>query len=278
MVEQETKGYRLNWKVNKVIIQKKTEFQNLAVVELEDFGRALVLDEAIQVTEGDEYIYNEMIAHIPLVTHPNPQDVLIIGGGDGGALREVLKYKEVKTVDLVEIDRDVIEASKKYLPSIGCSFDNKRANIIFDDGIKYLKNTTKKYDVIIIDSSDPVGPAVELFQKEFYQNCYNALRDDGILTAQTESPFFYKKVLNKSFNYIKDIFNYASLYLACVPTYPSGLWSFTLGSKKYRIEDTEPYKKEIEGSTRYYIPEIYHSVFKLPLFVKEIIEEDYIKE
>ena len=210
-------------------------------MELEDFGRALVLDEAIQVTEGDEYIYNEMIAHIPLVTHPNPQDVLIIGGGDGGALREVLKYKEVKTVDLVEIDRDVIEASKKYLPSIGCSFDNKRANIIFDDGIKYLKNTTKKYDVIIIDSSDPVGPAVELFQKEFYQNCYNAIRDDGILTAQTESPFFYKKVLNKSFNYIKDIFNNAYIPIQLVP---SGLWSL-LAPSAHRIEDTEPYKKEM---------------------------------
>lgn len=270
LTEEQTRGYSVNWKVKSIIYKKKTMYQELAILELEDFGKALVLDGVIQVTEQDEYIYNEMITHIPMVTHPNPADVLIIGGGDGGALREVLKYKEVNAVDLVEIDSEVIEACREFLPSMGSSFDDERVKVIIDDGRKYIESPRKKYDVIIVDSSDPVGPALKLFQKDFYKNCYKGLKDDGILVAQTESPFFYQKVLNKSYNYIYKLFKYTSLYLACIPTYPSGLWSFTMGSKKYRVEDTDPFKKG-EKNTKYYTPKIYHSVFKLPMFVEGII-------
>lgn len=272
LTEKQTDGYNVKWKVNDILYTKKTKYQELAVLELQEFGKTLVLDGAIQVTEKDEHIYNEMISHVPLNTHPNPESVLIIGGGDGGVLREVLKYDSVKKVDMVEIDEEVIYASKTYLPSIGCCFDDPRASVIVEDGIKYVRETDRKYDVIIVDSSDPVGPAVHIFEYDFYNNCKKILNEDGILTAQTQSPFFYPEVLKRCYNNMKGLFKHANLYIACVPTYPSGLWSFTIGSKKYN-----PLEIEVEDraglNTKYFCAEIYRTCFGLPRFIRELIQE-----
>ncbi len=271
LIEHQTNNYKLNWRVKGIVCHKRTKVQDLLVLELEEFGRALVLDGAIQVTVMDEYIYNEMITHVPLCIHKNPRKVLIIGGGDGGALREVLKHGTVQKVHLVEIDEEVIEVSKKYLPSMGDSFNDPRVDVVIENGKNYVANTHEKYDVVIVDSSDPVGPAVTLFQKQFYKNCYRILNEDGVLSAQTGSPFFYKKTLNRSFNFIKSLFNHTHLYLACIPTYPSGLWSFTIGSKKYDKSSGNPEKA---NNTKYFNAEVYRSCWGLPEFVKKILEGD----
>jgi spermidine synthase len=273
LTENQTSGYSVRWKVKDIIFSKKTRYQELAILDLEEFGRTLVLDGAIQVTEKDEHIYNEMLCHVPLSTHPNPERVLIIGGGDGGVLRETLKYDKVKRVDMVEIDEEVIYASGTYLPSIGCCFNDPRANIIIQDGIEFVNKTGDIYDVILVDSSDPVGPAVQLFEYDFYKSCYDILGEDGILTAQTQSPFFYQDVLRRCYNNMKKLFCNTNLYIACVPTYPSGLWSFTMGSKEYDPHFTEVDDK-INFNTKYFCADIYKTCFGLPRFIKDIIEAE----
>ncbi|NLC76039.1 MAG: polyamine aminopropyltransferase [Clostridia bacterium] len=249
---------------------EKTEFQDLMVIDTVAFGRMLLLDGVIQTTVKDEFVYHEMITHVALNTLKNPKRALVVGGGDGGSIREIIKHPSIEKATLVEIDRRVVEVSKEFLPEISVGLQDPKVEIIFDDGIKHVKEHKNTYDLIVIDSTDPVGPAVGLFAKEFYASVFEALTDDGIFVAQTESPFFEEALIKRVYNDVKDIFPIAKLFLANVPTYPGGLWTFTLGSKKYDPEQAD--LTNIPSlNTKYYSPEVHKAAFMLPPFVKEII-------
>jgi spermidine synthase len=263
-------GFRATWKVNRVLAREESEFQEVAIVETEGFGKALVLDGVVQTTEKDGFIYNEMITHIPLATHPNPSDVCIIGGGDGGAAREVLKY-EVQAVDMVEIDPKVVEYSRRYLPEVAGEGEiDPRLRFVYEDGTVFMKKQTESYDVIVVDSSDPVGPAAVLFEKPFYLDARRALKEDGILVCQSESPIFHPDVLKRVHHTLRELFPVVRTYLAAIPTYPGGVWSFTLASHKH-----DPIKMDasrlIVNNNRYVNRDIWEGCFRLPQYVKELL-------
>lgn len=273
MVERHTPGYSVKWKIRKTLHTEKTPYQELAVVETEELGRALVLDGNVQITRADEFIYHEMIAHVPLFTHPNPRRVLVIGGGDGATVREVIKHPQTQ-VDLVEIDERVIENSRQYFPELGEAFKDPRVQVIIDDGIEYVKRTDKQYDVVLIDSSDPIGPAVGLFSEDFYQNVYQILNSDGIMVSQTESPLFYKKFFSEVYNTLSRVFPITQVYLTCVPSYIAGFWTFSMGSKKYRpLQPARVPETEKKWNFRYYTPEVHKAAFALPRFVQELLTD-----
>ena len=263
----------LSIKIKKMLYSGESEFQRIDVLDSCYFGKMLILYGSIMITEKDEFIYHEMITHVPMFTHPDVQNALIIGGGDGGTLRELIKHQSIKKITQVEIDKKVIEVSKKYFPEVAKEFDNPKVKLVYEDGAEFIKKTEEKYDLIIIDSSDPVGPAISLFSKSFYSYCFNALNDDGILTAQTESPFFNKNEVRKIYKNLKDIFPIVKMYLAYVPTYPSSLWSFALCSKKYDpVEDFDNNRyKNLNLKTNYYNCDIHKACFSLPNFVKELL-------
>lgn len=231
----------------------------------------LVLDGMVQTTMADEFVYHEMIVHIPLRTHPHPRSVLVIGGGDGGAVREISKYPPVETITLAEIDPQVVEAARRFLPEVSSALDDSRLEIKIADGIEYVRSLEEAYDVIIVDSTEPVGPAVGLFASSFYESVFRALKPQGILVAQTESPFINAELIRTVFRRIKAVFPRTHLYLAPVPTYPGGLWSFTIGSKYYH--PLEPRGKFMPRCARYYTPQIHGSSFILPRFVQELLED-----
>lgn len=269
--EKQTENLGLSLKVTKTLHVEQTDYQHLAVLDTKQYGRMLALDGIVQTTVADEFVYHEMITHVPLITHPNPKRVAVIGGGDGGAIREILKHPSVEEAVLVEIDGRVIEASRQYLPEISCGLSDPRVRILVADGIAHIRKKENYYDVIIIDSTDPIGAAVGLFSSEFYASVFKALTDDGIMVAQTESPFANQEIVRKSFAGISQNFPIAELYLAVVPTYPGGLWSFTMGSKK--VHPLEADLTRANGlETRYYNADIHTAAFKLPNFVRKLLE------
>lgn len=269
--EYQTKGVGITCKTTKTYHTEKTEFQDMALIETEQFGRMLVLDGTVQTTIEDEFVYHEMITHVPLFTHKNPKKALVVGGGDGGAIREILKHPSIEKAVLCEIDGRVVEISKQFLPEISCALDDPRAEVIVDDGIKYVQDHKNEFDVIMVDSTDPVGPAVGLFAVDFYKAIFECLKEDGIFVAQTESPFFHKELIKNVYNDVKSIFPIARLYTCSIPTYPSGYWSFTMGSKKYDPLETDV-SKIPAVDTKYYCAEIHKSIFALPKFVADIIK------
>ncbi len=268
--EKQTPHLGITCQVKETLCTRMTAFQELAVLDTLQFGKMLVLDGMVQTTVKDEFIYHEMITHVPLMTHPNPQKVLVIGGGDGGTIKQIIKHPGVSRAVLVEIDEEVVTACKEHLPEIsGGALDDPRVEVIFTDGLEYVKSCKGQFDVILVDSTEPVGPAVGLFTQEFYQNIFDALTPQGIMVAQTESPFYNRDLIRSVTQRIEKVFPVTRLYLASVPTYPSGLWSFTLGSKGY---DPLKVDKFEDLDTRYYSPEIHRSSFVLPGFVKELME------
>jgi len=269
--EYQTNDMALSCRVKKTLHQEQTQFQNLAVVDTDQFGRMLLLDNVIQTTIMDEFVYHEMITHVALNTHAAPKTVLVIGGGDGGAVREIVKHPSIEKVVHCEIDGAVIEASRKYLPEIACALDDPRVEIVVDDGIKHVRNNKNIYDVIIVDSTDPVGPAEGLFSASFYSDIYESLKEDGIFVAQTESPFFNRDLIPRLYRDISGIFPLTRLFLACIPTYPGGLWTFTMGSKKYDPLDVDV-NAIPQMDTRYYSPAVHRTCFVLPPFVKELLK------
>lgn len=271
VTEYQTPALGFSCKIAETLKVEQTAFQHLAVVVTEQFGRMLLLDGMVMTTDADEYVYHEMITNIALNSHPNPQNVLIIGGGDGGALREAVRHPKVEQATLVEIDGQVIEAAKQYFPALSCSFTDPKARVVVDDGIAFVQQRQNEFDIILVDSTEPVGPAVQLFSPEFYRACGTALKDDGMLVVQSESPFFNAEVIKQAFGNIQQIFPLTKLYLASIPTYPSGLWSFTVGSKKYDPE--QPLHKN-ENRLKYYNEDIHRAAFKLPGFVSDIISAD----
>ncbi|WP_010243594.1 polyamine aminopropyltransferase [Acetivibrio cellulolyticus] len=269
--EFQTPNVGITCKTKKTYHTEKTEFQDLALIETEQFGRMLVLDGTVQTTIGDEFVYHEMITHVPLFTHKNPKKVLVIGGGDGGAIREIIKHPSVEKAVLCEIDGRVIEVSKEYLPEISCALSDKRVEVLVADGIKYVQDNKNEFDVIMVDSTDPVGPAVGLFAVDFYKAIYDALKEDGIFVAQTESPFFHKDLIKNVYKDISSLFPITKLYTCAIPTYPSGFWSFTMGSKKYDPLETD-ITKIPELDTKYYCPELHKAVFALPKFARDLVK------
>lgn len=265
-------GLGLSVEVSKVLHEEQTEFQHLAIVDTPLYGRMLWLDNIIMTNIKDEFVYHEMISHVALNTHPNPKKVLVIGGGDGGAIREIIKHPSVEKAVLVEIDRRVVETSIEYLPEIACGLSDPRVEVLYEDGIKYVQAHKNEFDIIITDSTDPIGPAVGLFEGSFYKSCYDALKEDGIFVAQTESPYYNEELIPKVQKDIRSLYPITELYLAFIPTYPGGCWSFTMGSKKH-----DPKAVDFSGkpsySTRYYNHDVHKAAFMLPNFVRELVNK-----
>lgn len=204
--EHQTKDFGITMKVNKTLHTEQTEFQKLDMVETAEWGNMLLLDGMVMTSIKDEFVYHEMMSHVPLFTHPNPEQVLVVGGGDGGVIREVLKHPSVKKATLVEIDGKVIEYSKKYLPEIAGELDNERVEVKVDDGFMHIATSENQYDVIMVDSTEPVGPAVNLFTKGFYAGIAKALKEDGIFVAQTDNPWFKADLIREVQRDVKEIF------------------------------------------------------------------------
>ena len=254
--ELHTPYVKFSIQIDKQLHSEQTEFQRIDIFESKEFGRMMVLDGYVMLTEKDEFIYHEMIVHVPMAVHPNPKRVLIIGGGDGGTARELLRYKNVESVDLVEIDERVVDISRKYLPQTACSFDDERLHCYFEDGLKFIRHCNNEYDLIIVDSTDPFGPGEGLFTKEFYGNCYKALKEDGIMVNQHESPFYDEDAfaMQRAHQRIVKSFPISRVYQAHIPTYPSGHWLFGFASKKYHpVLDFDAKRWNALGlKTRYY--------------------------
>jgi spermidine synthase len=260
----------ITFKIKNFIYSGKSPFQKIDIFECETYGKVLTLDGMVMVTERDEFIYHEMISHPALRVHPNPEKVLIIGGGDGGTAREVLKYEEIKRVVMVEIDKEVVELSKKFLPSISCALDNPKLEILYADGVDYVRKCNEKFDVILLDTSDPVGPAEVLYRREFYENCKKCLAEGGILVTQAESPWAQLETIKKLLKEINGVFEKTEIFLAHIPTYPGGLWAFLMMGQDFDIKKV---KRPIKGSTRYYNDEIHMGMLALPQYLKEVLSE-----
>jgi len=268
--ELHTKGSGLVLKVKKYLYSGNSPYQKIDIFESEDYGKVLVLDGLVMTTERDEFIYHEMLTHPAIRIHPNPQSILIIGGGDGGTAREALRYSEIKQAVLVEIDEMVVELSKKYLGEISSAYNDPRLEVVIQDGIEFVKNCNERFDIIFLDTSDPVGPAEALYRKDFYQSLKKCLKKNGIISAQTESPWVQKETVKKLYREIKDIFNDKIIYLAHIPTYPGGIWSFMLLGERIELYDI---KRPIPGKTKYYNDEIHKSMSALPEYFKHEITE-----
>lgn len=246
----------------------RSAFQHVEILDTVAFGRALVLDGALQTTVADEFCYHELLVHIPLLAHPNPRRVLIVGGGDGGALRHALMHPIERAV-LVEIDELVVTACREWLPELaGGAFEHARATLIIGDGLAYLRETTEPFDVILVDSTDPVGPAEGLISEEFYRLCAEALAPDGLLAMQTGSPLLMRAELDAAAGRMRAAFPIVATYLGHVPAYPGVLWSFTIGSK--RLDPREP-RREPPLGTRYYTPAGHRAAFALPAYLLPVV-------
>jgi len=270
--EKQTEDFGITAKINKTLHTEKTDFQKLDMVETAEWGNMLILDDMVMTTEKDEFVYHEMIAHVPLFTHPNPKHVLVVGGGDGGVIREILKHPSVEKAVLVEIDGKVIEYSKKFLPSIAGDLEDSRVEVKVADGFMHIAESENAFDVIMVDSTEPVGPAVNLFSKGFYAGIAKALKEDGVFVAQSDNPWFKADLIEQVFQDVKEIFPITKLYTANIPTYPSGLWTFTIGSKKHDPLQVKP-ERFHEIDTKYYTEEIHQASFALPKFVKDLTEK-----
>ncbi|WP_438444862.1 polyamine aminopropyltransferase [Gorillibacterium sp. sgz5001074] len=270
--EKQTEAFGITAKVKSTLVAERTAFQDLAVLETEEFGRMLVLDGMVMTTVRDEFVYHEMVAHPVLFTHPDPKLVLVVGGGDGGVIREVLKHPRVEKAVLVEIDGKVIEYSKRFLPEIAGRLDDPRVEVLVNDGYMHIHEHKNTYDVIMVDSTEPVGPAVNLFTRGFYQGIYESLKEDGIFVAQTDNPWFKADLIRTVHKDVKEVFPIVRVYGANIPTYPSGLWTFTMGSKKHDpLAVDESALPELD--TRYYTPRLHKAAFALPRFVEELLKE-----
>lgn len=273
--EKHTENVELLIKVDRQLCTCRSEYQRIDVFESAEFGRILAIDGYIMLTERDEFIYHEMITHVPMAVHPNVRDVLVIGAGDGGTVRELARYRDIERIDMVEIDPLVVDVCRKYLPGTACGLDDLRVKIHYEDGIKFISMKENEYDLIIVDSTDPVGPGEGLFTKEFYANCRKALREDGIMVNQHESPFYDEdaKVCRKTHMLIADSFPISLVYQAHIPTYPSGHWLFGFASKKYHpVDDLNAPAWELRGiRTRYYTTRLHKGAFALPAYVEDLL-------
>ena len=237
----------------------------------------LTLDGNVMLTERDEFIYDEMITHVPMAVHKGIKDILVIGAGDGGVVRELTRYDRVEHIDLVEMDPQVVEACRAYLPGNACRMDDCRVHIYFENALKFIRRCENKYDLIIVDSTDPFGPSEGLFTLEFYGNCFNALREDGIMVNQQGSPFYKHdaEAMQRSHKRIVSTFPISRVYQAHIPTYAAGYWLFGFASKKYHpVDDFDGEKwKELGLETKYYTTRLHRGAFYLPAYLEKMLEE-----
>ncbi len=269
------KNVGLFMKISKMIHTDQSEIQRIDIFENPDLGVVFSLDGITMLSEKDEFTYHEMLVHVPMFLHPNPKKVLVIGGGDGGSVREVLKHDSVEKVVLCEIDSKVIEAAKKYLPT-GVELDNPKVEIVNENGAEFVKKFKNEFDVIIVDSTDPTaGEGGHLFTEEFYRSCHDALKENGVFSAETEDPFYDFSWLKLSYKRITKAFPVARVYMGFVPVYPSGMWTYTFASKGIDpIKDFDPGKVRNFGKElKYYNEDIHIASFALPNFVKREIEK-----
>ena len=274
--EPHTPDVKLSVRVERQLYSGQSEFQRIDVFQSPELGRFLVLDGFIMLTEKDEFIYHEMIVHVPMAVHPNVKKVLVIGAGDGGAVRELTAYPEIRHIDLVEIDEEVIRVCREFLPGTACRLDDERVHIHYEDGLKFVRSREDEYDLIIVDSTDPFGPGEGLFTKEFYGNCYKALKEDGITVNQHESPFYEEDATAcmRAHKRIVESFPVSRVYQAHIPTYPSGHWLFGFASRKYHpLHDLDAERWLKRGlNTKYYTPRLHEGAFCLPAYVEKLLE------
>ncbi|MGC8587672.1 MAG: polyamine aminopropyltransferase [Hydrogenobaculum sp.] len=254
--------------ISKILYEGKSKYQEIQVVESHYFGKMLILDGVVQFTEKNEFFYHEMLTHPVMFAHKNPQNVLIIGGGDGGILREVLKHKTVKKAVLVDIDKDVVEVSKKFFPTVACSMDDPRAIILNEDGFKYIQDYKNEFDVIIVDSTDPVGFAHVLTTEEFFKYVFEALREDGIYVGQSESLHYHLDIVVRFQKALKKSFPIVDLYTTVIPVYAGYWWSFSVGSKVYNPREIS---RDVDVETRFYSDEIHKNAFLPPNFYQKVL-------
>lgn len=265
-------GRALSIEIKEHLYSNRSKFQQIDVFETASCGMMLVLDNIIQAVEVDEFAYQEMLAHLPLCSHPNPEKVLVIGGGDGGILREIAKHVSVKEIDICEIDEDVINISKKFIPSMSCGFDDSRVSVHIADGSEFIKDKQGYYDVIIVDSSDPIGPAEALFEKPFYAHMKTALNSTGIIATQAESFFMHKEIVKALVSIVRELFPVSGYAFTLVPTYPGGNIGICMGSNAYQL--TKPGRKlsmEFLSELKYYTPQIHEASFVFPKFAADYL-------
>lgn len=274
--ELQTPGTILGLKVARWLVRRRTRYQQLELAQTEEYGLALSLDGCFMLTERDEFFYHEMLVHPALLSLPEPRQVLVVGGGDGGALREVLQHPSVEKALLVEIDEEVVKVAREYLPSVHRgSFDDARAEVIIAPGEEFVRGRRAEFDAIIVDSTDPIGPGRQLFEAEFFASCKEALKEGGILALQAGTPFHYPDELSSTVAKLRGLFPLVKPYLGFMPTYPSGMWAYILAG----WDGLEPDKGTVERryrernlKTRYYTPDVHFAAFVLPRFVEELVK------
>ncbi len=275
--EKHTEHVKLSIQVDRQLYSSQSEFQRIDIFSSKEFGRFLTLDGYMMLTQKDEFIYHEMMVHVPMAVHPKVRKVLVIGGGDGGTARELIRYPAIEQIDVVEIDEEVVSACRTHLPQTACGFDDERVRLYYEDGLKYVRRYEDAYDLILVDSTDPFGPGEGLFTKEFYGNCYKALKADGIMVNQHESPFYPNDAvaMQRAHKRIVDSFPISKVYQAHIPTYPSGHWLFGFASKRYHpLADQDADRWKALGiQTRYYNEQLHKGAFALPNYVEEMLEK-----
>ncbi|MCJ1886068.1 polyamine aminopropyltransferase [Pseudomonas sp. LA21] len=270
-------GYGQRFSVDRMLHEVRTEHQHLVIFENARMGRVMALDGVIQTTEADEFIYHEMLTHVPILAHGAAKRVLIIGGGDGGMLREVSKHASVEHITMVEIDGTVVDMCKEFLPNHSQgAFDDPRLNLVIDDGMRFVATTTEKFDVIISDSTDPIGPGEVLFSENFYQACHRCLNEGGVLVTQNGTPFMQLDTVRNTAGRMNGLFADWHFYQAAVPTYIGGSMTFAWGSTNpaLRKVDAATLAQRFSASgiqTRYYNPAIHQGAFALPQYVLQAI-------
>lgn len=267
-------GIALSIEIEKTLFSKKSGFQQIDVYETKNHGRMLVLDGIIQLTYFDEFTYQEMLVHTPLFAHPCPEKVLVIGGGDGGVLREIAKHDNIRVIDICEIDEDVISASKKFLPKMSCGFKDPRVTIHIADGTQFVQQQEKEYDVIIVDSSDPIGPGEILFEQNFYEHSQKALKKNGIIAIQGESFFLHPDMVQKMVNIIKQLFKNHAYSNFLVPTFTGGHIGICLGSNGLELKKpSRQIPKNVQDQLKYYTAKVHEASFVLPYFAEKLIKD-----
>jgi spermidine synthase len=261
----------MRYRVEEVLFEGQSPFQKIQVVRTAGHGRMLLNDGLVMLTERDEAVYHEMIAHVPLFVHPDPRRVLVIGGGDGGSVREVLKHRSIEHCRLVEVDEMVVDACRKFIPQTAACLDDPRVEVTIADGVEFVASTTESYDVILVDSTDPIGPAKPLFGPEFYGNVKRVLGDRGIVVSQAESPFYESQAQKSLMTILNDAFDRPCIYNYSNLTYPGSLWSFAFCSKGPRsVSDFDPARVADCGIDFYYYnPDVHRGAFALPQFMRE---------
>ena len=271
--EKHSDNVGITLKVTRSLFSGASEYQQLDIVETAEYGRMMLLDGLVMLTERDEFIYHEMIVHPALFTHPAAKKVLVIGGGDGGTIREIVKHPQVEQAVLCEIDGLVVEKSIELLPTVASAIDgsNPRVKLHIDDGLAYIRAHQNEFDVILVDSTDPIGPAVGLFEEDFYRLVFAALKDDGIMVAQSESPFYHSNIQRDMYAALRQVFSIVEMYQAFIPTYPSGLWSFACASKRWHPVTDFDHDRAARRTftTRYYNEDLHRGAFMLPTFARE---------